>query len=138
MSCSGRTAARNGHHPRRLLRDLRYCSKQRIVVPFEAQILTECPTCTVVQANPMVSNMRQNGSTGPRNPTSGVGIVWRVARSQWVPNDILVFFPSSVLLPSFTKMSYAQRTTTYSQLTSHWLIRWLMHSIRKAALPRQT
>eukprot|EP00277_Geminigera_cryophila_P011830 CAMPEP_0179446522 /NCGR_PEP_ID=MMETSP0799-20121207/29960_1 /TAXON_ID=46947 /ORGANISM="Geminigera cryophila, Strain CCMP2564" /LENGTH=145 /DNA_ID=CAMNT_0021235633 /DNA_START=64 /DNA_END=501 /DNA_ORIENTATION=- len=38
------------------------------------------------------------GSGAPRSPTSGVGIVWRVARAQGVPNDILVvdaFDPNS-------------------------------------------
>lgn len=35
--------------------------------------------------------MRATGSSSaPRSPTSGVGIVWRVARAQGVPNDILV------------------------------------------------
>lgn len=36
-------------------------------------------------------------STAPRSPTSGVGIVWRVARAQGVPNDILVIYPIPVL-----------------------------------------
>lgn len=45
-----------------------------------------------------VPTMRATGSTAPRSPTSGVGIVWRVARAQGVPNDILVvdaFDPNS-------------------------------------------
>eukprot|EP00918_Siedleckia_nematoides_P083778 GHVU01183653.1.p2 GENE.GHVU01183653.1~~GHVU01183653.1.p2 ORF type:complete len:145 (+),score=5.18 GHVU01183653.1:122-556(+) len=42
--------------------------------------------------------MRATEKTAPRSPTSGVGIVWRVARAQGVPNDILVvdaFDPNS-------------------------------------------
>jgi hypothetical protein len=42
--------------------------------------------------------MRATGSTSaPRSPTSGVGIVWRVARAQGVPNDILVRSTRAVL-----------------------------------------
>lgn len=34
--------------------------------------------------------MQATAKSAPRSPTSGVGIVWRVARAQGIPNDILV------------------------------------------------
>ena len=70
------------------------------------------------------ATMRPSRPTAPKSPTSGVGIVWRVARAHGIPNDILVF--ATFLVYAFHSIRQAQQIVWHRMGTTGYGAETLM------------